>query len=169
MEINRVISLYNMHSMANRRYKNTCDICLGPGAALQCKGCDRRCHTLCLSPPVLAITHLPNKKWNCSFCNTSHSLEDHEGLVEENAEEHGDKMGLTPDWIVSAAAFDVFGLQKPTVSKPFIQKLLDPCTNSKIAPNIPAEKLYDKADNGLKLTNLWRGYYIILNPDCTLT
>lgn len=28
------------------------------------------------------------------------------------------------------------------------QGLLDPCTNSKLAPNIPAEKLYDKQASG---------------------
>lgn len=98
--------------------------------------------------------------------------------------------------------------------------MLDPCTNSKLAPNIPAEKLYDKQaskagvlavyallpltaskacitsrralpvgdkqascchtsslrrwspllsialqDNGLKLSNSWEGYSVLLNPD----
>jgi hypothetical protein len=43
-----------------------------------------------------------------------------------------------------AAAFRVFGLERPTAARPFIAGLLDPCTNSKLAPNIPAEKLYDK-------------------------
>jgi hypothetical protein len=38
----------------------------------------------------------------------------------------------------------VFGLQRPTADRPFIAGLLDPCTNSKLAPNIPAEVLYDK-------------------------
>ncbi len=38
---------------------------------------------------------------------------------------------------------DVFGLQLPTPEVPFVQQLLDPCSNSKAAPNIPAEKLYD--------------------------
>jgi hypothetical protein len=33
----------------------------------------------------------------------------------------------------------VFGLPKPTPAQPFIKGLLDPCTNSKAAPNIPAE------------------------------
>ncbi|CAD7702759.1 unnamed protein product, partial [Ostreobium quekettii] len=54
---------------------------------------------------------------------------------------------------------------EPTVEKPYIEGLLDPCTNSKIASNIPAEKLYDKNDNGLKLSNSWTGYYVILNPE----
>lgn len=169
MEIKRVTSLYNMHSMANKRYKNICDSCSGPGASLKCNGCDRMCHTLCLSPPVLTINHFPEKKWICPFCNTPHLHKDTEDIEEDNPCGHGDRMGLTPDWIVSAAAFDVFGLKKPTISRPFIKNLLDPCTNSKVAPNIPAEKLYDKADNGLKLTNLWRGYYVILNPDCAFS
>lgn len=43
-----------------------------------------------------------------------------------------------------AAAFRVFGLARPTAAQPYIAGLLDPCTNSKLAPNIPAEKLYDK-------------------------
>lgn len=45
-----------------------------------------------------------------------------------------------------------------------VQGLLDPCTNSKIAPNIPAELLYDRRDDGLRLQNSWAGYHIILNP-----
>jgi hypothetical protein len=53
-------------------------------------------------------------------------------------------MGLTPDWIVEAAAFRVFQLERPTARQPYIAGLLDPCTNSKLAPNIPAEALYDK-------------------------
>ena len=43
-----------------------------------------------------------------------------------------------------AAAFRVFELARPTAAQPFIAGLLDPCTNSLLAPNIPAEKLYDK-------------------------
>lgn len=48
------------------------------------------------------------------------------------------------DWIIEAAAFRVFELERPTPDRPFIAGLLDPCTNSKLAPNIPAETLYDK-------------------------
>ena len=43
-----------------------------------------------------------------------------------------------------SAAFSVFGLQPPNADVPYIEGLLDPCTNSKAAPNIPAEKLYDR-------------------------
>lgn len=166
MEIQRVISLYNMHTLVNKRQKSICHVCSAPNAPLKCTGCDRRFHTLCLSPPTLTIKYLPDKQWKCPCCDTSHSYGNNEASKEESAHEHADKMGLTPDWIISAAAFDVFGLERPTASRPFIQKLLDPCTNSKVAPNIPAEKLYDKNDNGLKLTNLWKGYYVVLNPDC---
>lgn len=42
------------------------------------------------------------------------------------------------------AALVVFQLPQPTHERPYIQGLLDPCTNSMIAPNIPAEVLYDK-------------------------
>ena len=56
-------------------------------------------------------------------------------------------------------------LQRPSEVTPYISQLCDPCTNSKVAPNIPAELLYDKIDNGLKLSNSWSGYHIILNPD----
>lgn len=167
MEINRVISLYSMHTMANGRHRNACHCCKGPHALLKCIGCERRFHSLCLSPPALTSNDLPGKRWHCPCCGTSHLHDGEEDGAEEAAREHTDKMGLTPDWIISAAAFDVFGLERPTAAHPFIRGLLDPCTNSKVAPNIPAEKLYDKSDNGLKLTNLWRGYYIILNPDCT--
>jgi hypothetical protein len=34
--------------------------------------------------------------------------------------------------------------QRPTAETPYIRGLLDPCTNSRTDPNIPAEKLYDK-------------------------
>ena len=53
-------------------------------------------------------------------------------------------MGLTPDWIIQVTAFKIFQLDPPTPEQPFIRGLLDPCTNSMLAPNIPAEKLYDK-------------------------
>lgn len=59
-------------------------------------------------------------------------------------EQQVERMGLTPDWIIQATAFKVFQLAPPTPEQPFIRGLLDPCTNSMLAPNIPAEKLYDK-------------------------
>ena len=46
--------------------------------------------------------------------------------------------------LLQAAAFKVFQLDKPTAKEPYIKGLLDPCTNSLTAPNIPAQKLYDK-------------------------
>lgn len=45
---------------------------------------------------------------------------------------------------MQAGAYGVFGLQRPTPAQPYIAGLLDPCTNSRTAPNIPAEKLYDR-------------------------
>lgn len=38
----------------------------------------------------------------------------------------------------------VFQLERPSPTQPYIKGLLDPCTNSLAAPNIPAEVLYDK-------------------------
>ena len=57
----------------------------------------------------------------------------------------------------------MFRLARPTLERPFIPGLLDPCTNDKLEPNIPAEVLYDKADNGLKAANPWEGKYVIPN------
>jgi hypothetical protein len=34
-----------------------------------------------------------------------------------------------------------------------------------LEPNIPAEVLYDKRDDGLKPSNTWKGYHVLLNPD----
>ena len=45
---------------------------------------------------------------------------------------------------VQVAVFTVFQLPHPSPEQPYIKDLLDPCTNSMTAPNIPAEKLYDK-------------------------
>ena len=42
---------------------------------------------------------------------------------------------------------------------------LNHSTNSKLAPNIPAERVYDKNDNGLLLSNSWAGCYVLLNPE----
>jgi hypothetical protein len=36
---------------------------------------------------------------------------------------------------------------------------------AQLEPNIPAEVLYDKHDDGLKPSNAWRGYHVLLNPD----
>ena len=45
---------------------------------------------------------------------------------------------------VQVAVFTVLQLPHPSPEQPYIKGLLDPCTNSMTAPNIPAEKLYDK-------------------------
>ena len=73
--------------------------------------------------------------------------------------------GRTPPPSSQAAAFHVFRLPRPTAARPYIAGLLDPCTNSKLAPNIPAEALYDKRDDGLRLANSWAGKFVLLNPD----
>ncbi len=36
-----------------------------------------------------------------------------------------------------------------------------------VRPNVPAEKLYDKADDGLATRNSWAGYHVLLNPPFT--
>jgi hypothetical protein len=174
-EIKRFQQLYDM---ATRYGRNMCHACGAPKAPLKCSGCDRRFHTLCLPSPALTVEHLPvRNQWKCPCCGNQSSVDMQAVARAKEGEEEADnedgdtveaqKMGLTPDWIISAASFDVFGLERPTVSSPVIKGLLDPCTNSKVAPNIPAEKLYDKNDNGLKLSNLWKGYYVLLNPDFT--
>lgn len=175
-EIKRFQQLYDM---ATRYARHMCHACGAPKALLKCDGCDRRFHTLCLPVPALTEDHLPNKdKWTCPCCDST-SMVDKDAVArikegdldgQENADDgtaEAQKMGLTPDWIISAAAFDVFGLERPSSTSPVIKGLLDPCTNSKVAPNIPAEKLYDKNDNGLKLSNVWKGFYVLLNPDFT--
>ena len=50
------------------------------------------------------------------------------------------------------------------MSQPLIAGLCDPCCNNKRNPNIPAERLFCKADDGLKVSNSWAEKYIILNP-----
>lgn len=69
------------------------------------------------------------------------------------------------NWSSVLRLWQILCVQKPSTKHPYIPGLLDPCTNSKLCPNIPAEKLYDKEDNGLRLGNSWKGYYVLLNPD----
>lgn len=166
-EIQRMCALYDIHTTVNKKFQNSCHACKAPCALLKCIGCDRRFHPLCLSSPSLTCKHLPNKRWNCPDCAHEHEYGVELTKTDEESASHTERMGLTPDWMITAAAFDVFGLSRPTASCPRIMGLLDPCTNSKIAPNIPAEVLYDKVDNGLKLSNSWADFFIILNPDCT--
>jgi hypothetical protein len=71
--------------------------------------------------------------------------------------------GLTPDWLIDVAC-DIFGLVRPCVESPIIEGLVDPCTNNKRRPNIPAEVLYDRQDDGLAIANSWAGKYSLLNP-----
>lgn len=145
--------------------RHLCAVCKEVGAALRCGGCDRAFHSLCLAAPVLAAADLvPGSHWFCASCLVANQV-----LPPENPQQaeatRAERMGLTPDWIIEAGAYGVFGLDRPTPAKPYIAGLLDPCTNSHTAPNIPAEKLYDQQDNGLKMSNSWAGFHIILNPE----
>ena len=70
-----------------------------------------------------------------------------------------ERNGLTPDWVVDAGCA-IFGLHNEGT----IKGLLDPCCNDKEKPNIPAERLYDKRDDGLLKKNEWKGFHVILNP-----
>lgn len=38
------------------------------------------------------------------------------------------------------------------------------CFVLQASPNIPAEVLYDKRDDGLNPENSWAGFYVVLNP-----
>jgi hypothetical protein len=182
-EISRMTSLYETHLQQRWliEMNSTCYLCRDGCSTLHCGVCDRKFHSLCLRYPAVNEEFLPEKKWECPVCFEVQAVEEPvEILVAHNAsatageedgggilEEEVERMGLTPDWLISAAAFQVFKLERPHAQRPFIRNLLDPCTNSKLAPNIPAEILYDKKDDGLKLVNSWAGYHILLNPDCT--
>ena len=137
---------------------NVCESCGEVDALLECSRCLNWFHPMCLNPPVADVRDCPKGCWTCPAC-------DKQSFLEEDTEEKLIRYGLTPDWIIEGAAFNVFGLRPPCSERPYIAGLLDPCTNSKGDPNIPAEKLYDKSDNGLKASNAWAGYYIVLNPE----
>nr|BCL66177.1 hypothetical protein [Volvox reticuliferus] len=147
-----------------------CAACEEPGGQVICLNCRRAYHTLCLTPRWLSPVYMPpQQRWKCACCGNENELQqsssgnqDGSGRTQEE-----ERMGLTPDWIIMAGAFKVFQLPRPTAAAPYIRGLLDPCTNSKANPNIPAEKLYDKEDDGLRLSNSWAGYYVILNPEYT--
>ncbi|KAK9808905.1 hypothetical protein WJX72_006126 [[Myrmecia] bisecta] len=164
VEVARMMQLQTAY-LTRPEAVDECDMCHEEGASISCPHCDRMFHTLCLQPPALTKNDLPDGGcWACPYCGEGNRVG--EGVPQDAAEEHKlERMGLTPDWIIQAGAFKVFGLEAPTAEQPFIKGLLDPCTNSLLAPNIPAEKLYDKQLNGLKLSNSWAGYHIVLNPD----
>ncbi|KAK9867491.1 hypothetical protein WJX84_009338 [Apatococcus fuscideae] len=163
-EVSRMLALQEAY-LACPDAADCCDLCGENGAELTCPHCERLFHPICLQPPALTSADLPRQgSWSCPCCGETNQADE---LAEgdEEAERKLERMGLTPDWIIQAAAHGLFKLERPSEEQPYIKGLLDPCTNSKIAPNIPAEKLYDKQDNGLKLSNSWSGYHIILNPD----
>nr|BBC28433.1 PWWP domain-containing protein [Yamagishiella unicocca] len=146
-----------------------CAVCEEAGGQVSCRRCRRAFHALCLTPPCLSPAHMPPRHhWVCGSCG--HPNEEVRGMRRRGRWEGWSgvcRMGLTPDWIIHAGAFRLFELPRPTASMPYIRGLLDPCTNSKSNPNIPAEKLYDKQDDGLRLSNSWSGYHVILNPEYT--
>ncbi|KAG2486142.1 hypothetical protein HYH03_015106 [Edaphochlamys debaryana] len=151
-----------------RSWLRVCACCGQDGAQLTCYGCRRVYHTLCLSPPVLSPAWMaPGHAWACAGCGAANTEPDATKAKPEAGGEEAERLGLTPDWLIHAGAFRVFQLQPPTSDAPFIRGLLDPCTNSKTNPNIPAEVLYDKADDGLRLANRWAGRHVILNPEFT--
>ncbi|PRW39133.1 cytochrome P450 chloroplastic isoform C [Chlorella sorokiniana] len=164
LERRRMIHQYENY-LQSRHAPDNCYLCRELGAELECITCDRLFHPLCLHYPAVSAAELPSGAWTCPCCGEEQHVGDKR--EEEEGGEGGEveRMGLTPDWIIEAAAFRVFELERPTAEVPYIKGLLDPCTNSKLAPNIPAEKLYDKQDNGLKLSNSWEGFSVLLNPD----
>lgn len=174
-EVSRMTEIYDSY-LSQRMETNICWSCRDGGAnVLQCGTCDRRFHSMCLRSPAVSEDHIPEGRWECPCCFQTQAVQDSlsvtasgvgdGGQVGAIEEEEVERMGLTADWLISAAAFQVFKLPRPTAQRPYIPNLLDPCTNSKTAPNIPAQVLYDKNDDGLKLCNSWAGHYILLNPD----
>ena len=104
--------------------------------------------------------------WSTSDDSSSESEEETEAVATAKANDKANevlRVGLTPDWIVHATC-KVFEMDLPTIEAPLIKGLLDPCTNSHLRPNIPAEKCYDKKDDGLKMENSWEGYHVLVNP-----
>ncbi|PSC73461.1 DNA N-6-adenine-methyltransferase (Dam) [Micractinium conductrix] len=172
LERRRMLHLYEQY-LQTRQAPDNCYLCRELGADLECVCCDRLFHPLCLHYPAVSGAELPGRLWTCPCCGEEQQVGEGRGGGGEAGEgdEGGEggaeveRMGLTPDWIIEAASFRVFQLPRPTAEQPYIAGLLDPCTNSKLAPNIPAQVLFDKQDNGLKLSNSWAGHYVLLNPD----
>ncbi|MEW5316084.1 MAG: hypothetical protein WDW38_007471 [Sanguina aurantia] len=131
------------HSRRRRsRYFDTptCAACVEQGAQLRCRHCHCHVHALCLTPPALTERHLPGD-WRCPKCQKSSG---EAVTVSARNPEEGDlagaaaiaaeeRLGLTPDWIIHAAAYDVFQLPRPSLAFPYIRGLLDPCTNNKVS------------------------------------
>ncbi|QDZ25526.1 hypothetical protein HOP50_17g80680 [Chloropicon primus] len=158
------------HRLVHEQKKDTnpndediCAICSEDDAILTCERCTKSFHDICLNPPIFideddkdAHGNIKYPPWQCPCCGFLNRAENDDYFV---------RMGLTPDWLIHEAAFNVFQLEQPTIEMPYIKGLLDPCTNSKETPNIPAQVLYDKHDDGLDSKNSWKGYHIILNPE----
>lgn len=46
-----------------------CEACMEEaGAGLTCDHCDRMFHALCLSPPALTSSDVPDGQWSCPCC-----------------------------------------------------------------------------------------------------
>ncbi|GLC40999.1 hypothetical protein PLESTM_001144900 [Pleodorina starrii] len=159
-----------------------CAACEQLGGQVCCTHCRRAYHTLCLTPRWLSPAYMPPRQpWTCGSCGGRNEASSSPSQQQAGSSSSGrsadggpttgtleeERLGLTPDWVIVAGAFKVFQLPRPTATFPYIRGLLDPCTNSKANPNIPAEKLYDKEDDGLRLSNSWAGYNVILNPEYT--
>ena len=141
-----------------------CEHCRQGKAELTCRACRARYHGVCLKEPFLdpLLKEQPERsEWVCEKCNARN-------WVKKRSEEDK-RLGLTPDWIIIEGA-KLFGLKSQydkDRKRLVIKGLLDPCTNDKESPNIPAAVLYDKGDDGLKASNAWKGHHVILNPEYT--
>lgn len=163
LERERLLKQLKASHENNFKGKPQCSICGEYGGLLKCERCTHTFHDICLNPPLFldedqkdADGKVKHPPWQCRVCSFVNGKEEEESVV---------RMGLTPDWLIHEAAFNIFQLKQPTLDKPYIEGLLDPCTNNKLTPNIPAEKLYDKKDDGLDSKNSWKGYHVILNPE----
>lgn len=163
-ECRRMLELYEQY-LGVRAALDNCYLCREMGARLECCACERTFHPLCLRSPATCEEELPGGGWVCPCCGEDQKVGEHQDDDSGGSGDKVERMGLTPDWIIEAAAFRVFGLDHPTAARPYIAGLLDPCTNSKLAPNIPAEVLFDRRDDGLRLCNSWAGFHVLLNPD----
>jgi PWWP domain len=190
-EVYRLIALRQEHLARTKSgYQPPCYICSGPCAEMCCPQCRCHFHGLCLEQPVLPCS--PAESTVCPLCHTT-PYDDDDDNVAINANAHlstnARRVGLTPDWVIYVGAYKVLQLNvgvnanidvhddnknqqcsssmrsNRSERRVVIKGLLDPCTNSKARPNIPAEVLYDEADNGLDMTKPWAGHYVILNPE----
>ena len=48
--------------------------CHRAGATAACLECERIFHTLCMQPPALKATDLPDSMWSCPFCGHTNQV-----------------------------------------------------------------------------------------------